>query len=146
MVRRLFTPAQANRTLPLVRRIVEDILTRGREMRRLAPRHADPPSRARLGVIGAEISALVDELRKIGCDYKDFNFDKGLVDFPGEIGGRPVLLCWRSDEPRVEWYHAEEAGFAGRAPIPEKISSNACRSALASRRAPESSVTKTATQ
>lgn len=121
MTRRIFTPAQANRTLPLVRRVVEDILARGREMRRLAPRHADPQARARLGLIGAELGDLVEELRRIGCDYKDFNFDKGLVDFPGEIGGRAVLLCWRSDEPRVEWYHAPEAGFAGRAPIPAEL-------------------------
>lgn len=121
MTRRIFTPAQANRTLPLVRRVVEDILARGREMRRLAPRHADPQARARLGLIGAELGDLVEELRRIGCDYKDFNFDKGLVDFPGEIAGRAVLLCWRSDEPRVEWYHAPEAGFAGRAPIPAEL-------------------------
>ena len=119
MVRRRFTPAQANRTLPLVRRIVADLLERGRELRRLTPRHADAEVRARLGELETQIRDLIDELHAIGCDYKDFAFDKGLVDFPGEIDGRPVLLCWRSDEPLVAWYHALDAGFAGRTPIPQ---------------------------
>jgi hypothetical protein len=121
MPRRTFTPALANRTLPLVRRIVADLLTRGRELRQIAPRHSEPGVAARLDVLGAEIEALVDELNRIGCDYKDFAFDKGLVDFPGEIAGKSVLLCWRSDEPRVAWYHAHDAGFAGRQPIPAEL-------------------------
>jgi arsenite methyltransferase len=121
MTRKLFTPAQANRTLPLVRRIVDDILLRGRELRRLVPRHRDAEARERVDLLGEEIEALIEELRHIGCDYKDFAFDKGLVDFPGAIEGQPVLLCWRSDEPRVEWYHAHEAGFAGRKRIPESL-------------------------
>jgi hypothetical protein len=121
MTRKLFTPAQANRTLPLVRRIVDDILSRGRELRRLAPHHSEPAARERMEALGGEIEALIDELRHIGCDYKDFAFDSGLVDFPGAIDERPVLLCWRSDEPRVEWYHAHDAGFAGRTRIPEEL-------------------------
>lgn len=121
MARRTFTPALANRTLPLVRRIVVDLLARGRELRQIAPRHSDPGVAARLDVLGGEIEALVAELSHIGCDYKDFAFDKGLVDFPGEIAGKPVLLCWRSDEPQVAWYHAPDAGFAGRQPIPAEL-------------------------
>lgn len=121
MARRTFTPAQANRTLPLVRRIVEDVLERGRELRKLAPRHSDAAARERLSVVESELRDLVAELHRVGCDYKDFAFDKGLVDFPGEIDGRAVLLCWRSDEPRVAWYHAPEAGFAGRTPIPAEL-------------------------
>jgi hypothetical protein len=121
MARRTFTPEQANRTLPLVRRIVGDLLERGRELRKIAPRHAEPDARARIGALETTIRDLVEELHAIGCEYKDFAFDKGLVDFPSEIGGRPVLLCWKSDEPRVEWFHAPDAGFAGRARIPAEL-------------------------
>ena len=37
------------------------------------------------------------------------------------IEGRRVLLCWRSDEPDVAWYHGIEAGYAGRQPIPRAL-------------------------
>ena len=54
------------------------------------------------------------ELEGIGCYYKDWNFDAGLVDFPAEVNGEEVLLCWRSDEKAVEWYHTYEDGYSGR--------------------------------
>jgi hypothetical protein len=103
MTRLRFTPAQANKTLPLVRRIVEDVLARGRELRKLGERENDPSATARIGTLEAELRDLFEELERIGCSYKDWGFDKGLVDFPGEIDGREVLFCWRSDEPRVTW-------------------------------------------
>jgi hypothetical protein len=43
--------------------------------------------------------------------------ETGLVDFPGEVDGRRVFLCWRSDEDRVAYYHGGDAGFAGRRPL-----------------------------
>ena len=121
MVRRLFTPAQANRTLPLVRRIVTDIIERGRELRKIGGKQHDPGVRARVAALEAEVRDLAEELERVGCSYKDWGFDKGLVDFPGEIDGTKVLLCWRSDEPGVTWYHTPEAGFAGRTPIPQSL-------------------------
>ena len=121
MARRRFTPTQANRTLPLVRRIVADLLARGRELRSLAPRLTEPPARRRAMALEQEIRDLAEELEGIGCAYKDWGFDKGLVDFPSEIEGRAVLLCWRSDEPELRWYHTPEAGFAGRTPIPPEL-------------------------
>jgi hypothetical protein len=121
MPRKRFTPAQANRTLPLVRRIVADILERGRELRRLTDGPLDARARQVASRLQAELAELYLELERIGCSYKDWGFDLGLVDFPAEIDGRAVLLCWRSDEARVEWYHAPEAGFAGRKPIPTRL-------------------------
>ena len=119
MVKHRFTPLEASRTLPLVRRIVGDILTAGRELRALA-REARG-ERARLAALEARIRELAQELERIGCSYKDWGFELGLVDFPAVIDGREVLLCWRSDEPRLEWYHTPEAGFAGRTPIPAEL-------------------------
>ena len=31
--------------------------------------------------------------------------------------GTEVYLCWRLDEERVGWWHAPDAGFAGRRPL-----------------------------
>jgi hypothetical protein len=43
--------------------------------------------------------------------------DAGLVDFPGDVDGRRVFLCWRLGEPDVSWYHEVDSGFAGRQPL-----------------------------
>ena len=121
MVRRRFTPSQANKTLPLVRRIVEDLLTYGRDLQKIAQRPNQAGASERLGELDARIRDLQQELSSIGCSYKDWGFELGLVDFPGEIAGERVLLCWRSDEPAVVWYHTPDGGFAGRQPIPEEL-------------------------
>ena len=41
----------------------------------------------------------------------------GLIDFPSELDGRRVLLCWRLGEPSVQFWHDEDAGFSGRQPL-----------------------------
>jgi hypothetical protein len=41
----------------------------------------------------------------------------GLVDFPADVDGRRVFLCWRLGEDEVAWYHDEDSGFAGRRPL-----------------------------
>jgi len=122
MVRRLFTPVQANRTLPLVRRIVHDILEKGRELRGIvAGGVPDAAHRGRLDELQEQVHGLMAELEELGCIYKDWGFAVGLVDFPGKIDGERVLLCWRSDEPAVLHYHGWAEGYAGRKPIPDHL-------------------------
>ena len=70
------------------------------------------------------IETLITELEELGCYYKDWNFSIGLVDFPSIIDGRKVLLCWRSDEEELQFYHGYEEGFAGRKPIPDQYLEN----------------------
>ena len=43
--------------------------------------------------------------------------DTGLVDFPAELDGERVFLCWRLGEERVGWYHSERSGFSSRKPL-----------------------------
>jgi len=127
MVRRIFTPAQANRTLPLVRKIVRDILEAGQRLRALAATiherggRPEGDERERFEAIKDELGALMHELEAIGCTYKDWGFELGLVDFPARIDGQAVLLCWRSDESEVLWYHGNHDGFAGRRAIPAHL-------------------------
>ena len=122
---RLFTPAEANKTLPLVRQITADILARGRELRELAqgedPEELPVEKADRAHVLEAELHELFSELAQIGCSYRDWGFEMGLVDFPAVIDGTPVLLCWRSDEPAVRFYHTLDGGYAGRRPIPAPL-------------------------
>ena len=121
MVKHSFTPAEATRTLPLVKRIVRDLIALGGELRDLAPHQREEGVAAQIRQLETEIKDLVLELERIGCTYKDWGFEAGLVDFPSEIDGEPVLLCWRSDEDGVGFYHTYDGGFAGRTPIPAEL-------------------------
>ena len=123
---RTFTPAQANRTLPLVRRIVADILEQGTRLRELAARSGNARAPGEAVQAERELRALIAELQRLGCYYKDSGFDKGLVDFPATIDGRDVFLCWRSDEPELAWFHPVEQGYAGRQPIPRELLEDDC--------------------
>jgi len=116
-----FTPAEARRTLPLVKKIVKDILDTSREMRLLADElngkvESDPD----IQKLGNDIESFLSELEEIGCFFKDWNFTMGLVDFPAVVDGKEVFLCWKSDEDDIRFYHDMQEGYAGRKPIPEE--------------------------
>jgi len=122
---RYFTPEEAHSTLPLVRKIVEDILNTSREIR-LLTEDKDGVIESDPGVkkLAAQLNGFMAELEEIGCYYKDWNFSIGLVDFPAIIDGQEVFLCWRSDEDNVIYYHEIETGYGGRKLIPEKYFSH----------------------
>ncbi len=121
MTNRLFTPAEANRTLPLVRIIVADILEQARLLREREDSGGGDGADEETKRIRKDLVGMMRELENLGATFKDWNFEVGLVDFPARIDGRAVLLCWRSDEDRVTWYHDADEGFAGRRPIPEEL-------------------------
>jgi hypothetical protein len=114
-----FTPSEAKKTLPLVKKIVKDILDTSREMRLVADEiGGDVEKDPRIQKLADDIENFMKELEEIGCFFKDWNFQIGLVDFPSIIDGKEVFLCWRSDEDEVLYYHEIDAGFAGRKLIP----------------------------
>ena len=59
------------------------------------------------------------EIDSTGVQVKDL--DIGLLDFPCEVEGRTVLLCWKLGETGIMHWHGTDEGFAGRKPIDEKI-------------------------
>jgi hypothetical protein len=59
------------------------------------------------------------EIDSIGVQVKDLEI--GLLDFPCEVEGNVVLLCWRMGEESITHWHSTEEGFAGRKPIDERI-------------------------
>ncbi len=116
---KFFTPDAANQMLPLVRRIVDDILKAGQSIRSISVETEKPEEDPEVNRLMDQLDELFDELEALGCSYKDWNFSVGLVDFPSKLNGREVLLCWRSDEPDVRYYHELEAGYPGRKLIPK---------------------------
>ena len=59
------------------------------------------------------------EIDAIGVQVKDL--DIGLLDFPCNVDGRTVLLCWKLGEKEITHWHGTSEGFAGRKPIDERI-------------------------
>jgi hypothetical protein len=129
---RLFTIEQANAMLPLVRAITSDLailakdvverrhrlalLTSGRDLKQGDP-YSDELAQmeAELERDAARLQGYVDELRQLGVEPK--GAVEGLVDFPCQMDGRIVLLCWKLGEPELLYWHDLDAGFAGRQPL-----------------------------
>jgi hypothetical protein len=136
--KKFFTVSEANKALPLVRAIVQDITDLARELRERHERllRLKPDDRSRLSdahdeelqQVRAELERgqekmeeYVRELAQLGVELKDYF--TGLLDFPSLMNGREVYLCWRLGEPEVAHWHELEAGFAGR----QKLMSNPSR-------------------
>ena len=123
--RKLFDLGEANRTLPLVSRIVRDIVdanSRMREVHLEAQRMVDEGSmdtaeqlQDRLQEISFQRTEFIDELQELGIELKDPNV--GLIDFPAMLEDRVVYLCWRLGEGKINHWHELESGFAGRQPV-----------------------------
>jgi hypothetical protein len=60
------------------------------------------------------------EIDAIGVQVKDL--DIGLLDFPCEVDGQTILLCWKLGEPAITHWHGVSEGFAGRKLIDQRIS------------------------
>ena len=60
------------------------------------------------------------EIDAMGVQVKDL--DIGLLDFPCEVDGQTVLLCWKLGEKAITHWHGVSEGFAGRKPVDERIS------------------------
>jgi hypothetical protein len=59
------------------------------------------------------------EIDATGVQVKDL--DIGLLDFPCQVEGRTVLLCWKLGEQGITHWHDTSEGFAGRKPIDDRI-------------------------
>jgi len=129
---RLFTIEQANAMLPLVRAICSDLanlardvmerrhrlalLTAGRDLKSGDP-YSDELAQmeADLERDAIQLQEYVIELKELGVEPK--GAVEGLVDFPCELDGRIVYLCWKLGEPEVLYWHDLDSGFTGRQPL-----------------------------
>ena len=124
---KVFTVAQANRTLPLVSRIASDVVAEHPRWRRLVAEYevaalsARPETgessgqrqlHAEIDTVARRIDGYVRELRSVGCHLK--SYEDGTVDFYARHQHRLVLLCWRLGEDAVAHWHELDAGFGGR--------------------------------
>jgi hypothetical protein len=140
--KRYFTVEEANRRLPLVRAIVEDIVTlfhevhdrKGRLLRirqtsRGGSQNEQNLYEEELDQIERDLEKdvqrlddFVQELRELGVELKDYA--NGLVDFPTLIDGREAYLCWKRGEDEIAYWHELDAGFQGRQSLFAKSASS----------------------
>ena len=122
---KLFTVAEANELLPVIRPKLEILKERYGSIAvfRVAAKAAAQQSGGGGTENGSiyvrslyEIGKLTTEFHEIGIELKDYS--RGLIDFPSLRGNRIVLLCWQlGEDEQIRWWHEIEAGFAGRQPI-----------------------------
>ncbi len=131
---KFFTPAEANEALEVVRPLVERLVERRRSFlehdgeldgyrEKIAANGGGLDHRRFHDLQEAaseeaeEIARSLEAIAALGVQVKDP--DRGLVDFPSRHpDGETVLLCWRLGEEEVAHWHALDAGFAGRKPLP----------------------------
>jgi hypothetical protein len=138
METRYFTVDGANQALPLVNRIVADILhdyevwrDHMRQYELLSGEAPDESGespeqlalRQKVDDVAHSINGYMEELAQIGCVFK--GFDQGLIDFYSKRDDRDVFLCWKFGEPAVGHWHELEGGFAGRQPVEAPVSGDA---------------------
>jgi len=123
---KLFELEEARSTLPLVSRIVSDIVEVTAQMKEIyleirevagegSDRERLDELQERLQEIADGRSEFFEELAALGIEMKDPN--KGLVDFPALLDDRVVYLCWKLGEETIEHWHELATGFDNREPV-----------------------------
>jgi hypothetical protein len=131
---KIFTVDEANRMLPLVARIADDIVgTYGEvnlalkaydeEKARTSETPRDANLETTLRRRDAEVSevlerfqGLIQEIEALGGTVKDY--EQGFIDFYGELDGEIVYFCWTRGESQIDHWHRLEEGYAKRRDIP----------------------------
>jgi hypothetical protein len=124
---KIFTPEEANRMLPLVARIADDIVATYADVNRALQAFEAEKARAEndetrepiLRRRDAEVAtmldrfqSLIEEIEALGGTVKDY--ERGMIDFYGEVDGEIVYLCWTRGEDRIAYWHRLEEGFGKR--------------------------------
>lgn len=119
---RVFTLSEARSLIPRLRKLLARVRDEREELidmrveldraREKAEQDGGSPLGPQYLIHLIAFSEAVQEVQSLGVHIKDFR--TGLIDFPYELEGRIVYLCWKPDEEEINWWHETDAGFAGR--------------------------------
>jgi hypothetical protein len=118
----LFTVDEATTELQGLLPVLDEIVTLRAEAADLAAATAPGGSPTALGGLPelkaaqARLDELLTQVQETGAELK--GLAPLLVDFPSELDGTDVLLCWLEGDRALEWYHRTDLGFAGRRRLP----------------------------
>jgi hypothetical protein len=131
-IERLFTLEEANALIPRLEIIMSKLQRHSLALREALTelaQHTEQPletlSTAQILELRPQLQPVVDALETLLYELESWGvqlkgLDLGLIDFPAELNGEIVLLCWQYGEKEVAYYHSPEAGFAGRTPLDPK--------------------------
>jgi hypothetical protein len=119
---RTFSPAEANAELDELRERLPRLRSARHELIEASERISEAVGVDGGGVEGSAwfraqqtLEVEVRWLAERGILLRDP--ESGLVDFPYELEGRTVYLCWKLGEGDVGYYHEVHAGYGGRKPL-----------------------------
>lgn len=136
MESRLISIEEADRMLPLLRRIVRDItqkweliifkrtelecLEKGvdQELQELSPEEKKSKVeglKVDLNYLIDKINSYIREVEDLGCFVEEFK--RGIINFPSLYNGRKVFLCWLPEEEHVRHWHELDESFKDRVAI-----------------------------
>ena len=118
----LFTLSHARMELARLRPLLDELVVVRADMVELAAALTSGGEPTALGGLPerkaaeARLTELMTEVQQTGAELK--GVAPLLVDFPADLDGVPVLLCWLEGEAELAWYHRADLGFAGRRRLP----------------------------
>jgi len=118
----LFAAAEARAELARLRPVLDELVVVRADAAELAAALTPGGRPTALGGLPewkaatARLDELLSTVQETGAELK--GIAPLLVDFPAELDGVPVLLCWLEGEAALEWYHRSDLGFAGRRRLP----------------------------
>lgn len=118
----LFTVAEAREQLRALRPVLEELVAVRADAAELTASLTFGGTPSSLGGLPelkaaqARLDDLMTTVQQTGAELK--GFAPLLVDFPADLDGVDVLLCWLEGDAELAWYHRLDLGFAGRRPLP----------------------------
>ena len=118
----LFTVSQARKELAGLRPLLDELVVVRADAVELAASLTAGGEPTTLGGLPewkaaeARLNELMTEVQQTGAELK--GLAPLLLDYPADLDGVPVLLCWLEGDRELAWYHRLDLGFAGRRPLP----------------------------
>jgi hypothetical protein len=114
----LFTVARARTELDRLRPVLSELVVVRADLVELSAALTPGGAPTDLGGLPerkaaeARLNELMTTVQETGAELK--GVAPILVDFPADLDGVPVLLCWLEGETELGWYHRLDLGYAGR--------------------------------
>jgi hypothetical protein len=122
----LYTPQTADKALPEVKRLFENIIMQKNHVVDLqeeiqtiidsgSPFEGFIKKKQELNTGVTNLYKAIEQLEGKGVVIK--SVDEGLLDFPSMRFDEEVWLCWKVGENKIKFWHGKDEGFMGRKPL-----------------------------